>query len=369
VADWSVLGLSGDPVPGDPVPGDPAGVRALAARLGGYAELARSNTERARKVASEVSGGPLQARGGDAAKYAADLGELPELPELPELLGKLGTAYQGCADALSRYAGSLEEAQVRSAVTRAANAAADQQLARRLADEAVSLRDGAVTRCEEEIDAALVGGGIKNKAGYEKAGYEKAGDAVSAPFRSWDALVDLCGKVALVAGVVALFISGPIGWALMAAALVVGAVLLADTLHKYVTGKACLLEVGLAVLGVIPGRRGVVSATKLAGTARGLGSALARGGSKALGKARSGCGRRSRSGWRSPGGSGRRRAIRGCSLGWWRAGRSRPIRWMWRRGSCSSTSPTCRCRAACRSRCGGSTSLPTGWGMRSVRPG
>jgi hypothetical protein len=102
----------------------------MVSRLGGYADTARSNTERLRGVASDVSGGPLQARGDYAAKYAEAIGELPDL------LGKLGTAYQGCADALSRYAGSLDEARGRSraALTRGGDAFDRFTGARRQAD-------------------------------------------------------------------------------------------------------------------------------------------------------------------------------------------------------------------------------------------
>lgn len=100
MADWGVLGLSGDPVPGSVT-----GVRGLSSRLGGYADTAGTNRDRLRSVASDVSGGPLQARGDYAAAYAEQIGELPDL------LGKLGAAYRGCADALGRYAGALETAQ------------------------------------------------------------------------------------------------------------------------------------------------------------------------------------------------------------------------------------------------------------------
>jgi hypothetical protein len=208
----------------------------------------------------------------------------------------------GQADAVTAGLEEGVRAQVRSAVTRAQVAATDQQVARRLADEAAALREEAAARCVEEVDAALEGSGIKNRAWWAKAW-----ETVSAPFRSWDAFVDLCGKVALVAGVVALFVSGPIGWALMAAALVAGSVLLADSLTRYARGQGSLLEVGVAVLGVIPGGRGVVSVTKLAGAARGLGSALARGRVRRWVVGRSGCGRRSRTAWPSRGVCGRRR--------------------------------------------------------------
>jgi hypothetical protein len=122
------------------------------------------------------------------------------------------------ADVVTTGMDESTRTQVRAAVVRAQAAAADQQTAHRLADDAAALRDGAANRCADEIDHALDGSGIKNKSFWEKAW-----DAASAPFRSWDAFVDFCGKVAMVAGVIALFVSGPVGWALMAAALVAGA--------------------------------------------------------------------------------------------------------------------------------------------------
>ncbi|HET9655786.1 MAG TPA: RHS repeat-associated core domain-containing protein, partial [Kineosporiaceae bacterium] len=325
MAGWGVLGLGADPVPGDA-----AGVRGLVARLGDFADVAGTGGSRLR----EVAGGSLGLRGDFAQGYVA------ALEALPEELGKLERAWRGCAGALARYAGGLElaqeragvalrrgveadarweaarreaagllpagvalpwgadgalsvtaadaatlgldegvRAQVRAAVMRAGQAAADRAAARRLVEEAAQLRGQAETRAVTEIDQALAGSGIANKAWYEKAW-----DTVSAPFRSWDAFVGFCEKVALVAGVVALFVSGPLGWALMAAAVVAGGVILADKLNRYARGQASLLDVGIAVLGVIPGGRGVFSVSKLAGAARGLVPALVAGGGKALGQ-------------------------------------------------------------------------------------
>ncbi|WP_322780145.1 DUF6531 domain-containing protein, partial [Frankia sp. Cas4] len=138
--------------------------------------------------------------------------------------------------------------------------------------DAAELRGEAARSCAHGIENALADSGIKNKAWYEKAW-----DAVSAPFRSWDSFVDLCRDVAMVAGVVALFVSGPIGLALVAIALVAGAVVFADTLAKYAQGKASLGQLGLDSLGLIPGGRGVVSVARLGRTAVALGRGVARG--------------------------------------------------------------------------------------------
>lgn len=322
-ADWSLVDLGTDPCPGDV-----EGVRALAARLSCYADLAASNRDRLRAVAADVSGGPLHMRGDYAGAY------VEQFAELPDELAKLEKAYRGCAAALGRFATRLDEAQgkartalragsdaqdrfwwarrsadaalpagttlpwgshglsvpqadaatagldeatrsqVRAAVARAVSAKADQARAARLAREAAALRGDAERACVDEIDDALHDSGIANKSWWQKAW-----DKVSAPFRSWDDFVSLCEKVALVAGVVALFVSGPLGWAIMAASLAAGAVILADKLDKYAKGEASLLDVGLAVLGVIPFKPGA-----LAEGARALVPALRAGGGKLLGE-------------------------------------------------------------------------------------
>ena len=180
--------------------------------------------------------------------------QVPRRPRrAPGEIGKLAEGYHGCGSALATYAGSLAEAkaragtalrqgddadaryqgrharapqqpprrprradvlrpgpdpdrtrrrrppdwipppprQVTAAAARARSADADREAARHLADQAAALRDDAETRCVDGIDAALDGSGIK-----DKPWWQRAWDAVTAPFRSWDAFVDLCRKVA-----------------------------------------------------------------------------------------------------------------------------------------------------------------------------
>uniref|UniRef100_UPI0035ABBD40 WXG100 family type VII secretion target n=1 Tax=Frankia sp. CiP3 TaxID=2880971 RepID=UPI0035ABBD40 len=322
MGDWGVLELDGDPAPGDP-----DAVRALAARLHGQAELAETTTARLRAIAGE-GGGDLRMAGDYAPRFTE------ALAELPGELATLARAYRGCGDALSTYATGLTEAQtraggalrqgadaeeryqaavrvvrallppdrelllwpraeltdpsisaatatweaqdlagqVRAAAGRGQAAAADRARACRLARQVAELHGTAAHTCARGIEDALAGSGIKNKPWYEKAW-----NAVSAPFRSWDSFVDLCRDVAMVAGVVALFISGPIGLALVAIALVASAVVFADTLAKYAQGKASLGQLALDSLGLIPGGRGVVSIARLGRAAVGLGRAVARG--------------------------------------------------------------------------------------------
>ena len=324
--DWAVLDRT------DPAPGDPAATRALGERMLGQAQTVDTSTGRLRSVAAGT--GELQMAG----DYAASYGEA--LQTLPGDLDKLSRAYHGCSTSLTAFAASLEEAkhragaaltqgrdadsryrtaireirtllppaqqmlvgnglalhstaieaatmgldeatraQVRAAAGRARNADADLDRAGALADDAAELRGSAEERCAKGIDDALDDNGRENKPLYKKAL-----DAVSAPFRSWDDFVDLCKNVALVAGVAAMFISGPIGWALvMATALVAGAAIFANDLSKYARGQVGLGTLAFDALGLIPGGRGVVSVTKLGRQAGALGRELiGPGGAKVL---------------------------------------------------------------------------------------
>ncbi|WP_131792695.1 DUF6531 domain-containing protein, partial [Candidatus Protofrankia datiscae] len=335
MSDWDVLELDGDPTPGDP-----EAVRALATRLREQAERAESSTTRLRAIAA--NGGDLRMAGDYAPRFTE------ALAELPDELAKLARAYHGCGDALSTYATTLTEAktraggalrqgldahgryqaalrqvrtllppdrevalwpraelsdgsissatvgwespdlaaQVRAAAQQGQVASADRLRARRLADDAAELRGNAAHTCAREIEDALAGSGIKNKPWYEKVW-----NAVSAPFRSWDSFVELCRDVAMVAGVVALFVSGPIGLALVGIALVAGATVFASTLAKYARGQASLGQLGLDALGLIPGARGVTSAAGLARAAAGLARGVTHGqGVKLVGAALRGAG-------------------------------------------------------------------------------
>ncbi|MGH3548341.1 MAG: DUF6531 domain-containing protein [Pseudonocardiaceae bacterium] len=303
---WQVLDLDGDPTPGDP-----AQTHALATQLQQEAGLAEHNTGQLRSVAA--NGGDLHMEGDYAPKFQDVLGGLPDE------LAKLGKAYRGCGNAVSAFATSLDQAksqastalrqgqdadgryqgalreiralvppnqadslsaglgpnnslleaaianldegtkaQARSAAGRAQTAEQDRQSARRLANDAAKLRGDAESTCVKGINDALNDSGIKNKSWWQKAW-----DTISAPFRSWDAFINLCKNVAMVAGIAAMFISGPIGWALMAAALVAGAAIMADTINKFAQGKAGLGDLAFAALGLIPGGRGVVSLARL----------------------------------------------------------------------------------------------------------
>ncbi|HEY8199819.1 MAG TPA: hypothetical protein VII47_00535 [Actinomycetota bacterium] len=80
-------------------------------------------------------------------------------------------------------------------------------------------------------------------------------------------------------GIVALFVSGPVGWALVGVVLTAGAVAFGDTLVKFTQGKASLADLALDALGLIPGSAGAI---RLAG----LGTRLAEAGPRLVAMAR-----------------------------------------------------------------------------------
>jgi RHS repeat-associated protein len=315
--DWSVLGIDGDPTPGDP-----DAMRAMAGRLRTQADLADRNTDRLRAIAGS-GGGDLRMEGDYAPLFTG------ALEELPGELSKLARAYRGCGDALATYASSLADvrtrsgsalrvgidadtqyqaalrqvqallppdrevrlvpdaelsdasitlataswtdeagiAQVRAVAGRGQVAAADRDRARALALQAGQLHDDAAHTCAGAIRRSLSSAGIKNKPWYEKAW-----NAVTKPFRSWNSFVSMAGDVALVAGVAALFISGPVGLALVGIALVAGAAVFASTADRYAEGRASLGQLALDSLGLIPGVHGAVSVADLGRVAARLAS-------------------------------------------------------------------------------------------------
>jgi RHS repeat-associated protein len=316
MSDWAVLDLDGDPTPGDP-----DAMRTMAARLHEQAGLAGRNTDRLHAIAGS-GGGDLRMEGDYAPLFTG------ALEDLPGELSKLARAYQGCADALVTYASSLTEvktrsgsalragidadsqyqaalrqvqallppgrealllpraelsdasitlataswpdeagiAQVRAVAGRGQVAASDRDRARQLAVQAGQLHDDAAHTCAGAIRRSLSSAGIKNKPWYEKAW-----NAVTKPFRSWNSFVSVARDVALVAGVAALFISGPIGLALVGLALVAGATVFASTADRYAQGRASLGQLAFDSLGLIPGVHGVASIADLGRVAAALG--------------------------------------------------------------------------------------------------
>jgi hypothetical protein len=134
---------------------------------------------------AKTRAGVALAQGRDAdSRYRAAIRELRVLlPPAQQMLTGNGLALGGMAIEVATV--GLDEGtreQVRAAARRARSADADLDRARALADQAAALRGEAEERCVTGIDDALDDSGLKNKPWFENAL-----DAVSAPFRSWDA--------------------------------------------------------------------------------------------------------------------------------------------------------------------------------------
>ncbi|MFI7601911.1 RHS repeat-associated core domain-containing protein [Actinoplanes sp. NPDC049681] len=189
--------------------------------------------------------------------------------QLGGLTGQLQMA-QGDVEAVARQAESLQQhtdpdpGQVQQALRDAAAAqqrlsdvqgraaSAEQALnaAKSLAEQARQLRDGAARECRREIDAA-------SDAGIQpRSFWQKLGDALK---KLWEIVCEVAKWVALVAGVIAMIIGGPLAWVAVAA----GAVLLVKAIVDFAQGRGSILDLVFGVLGIIPGVRGLTSLSRL----------------------------------------------------------------------------------------------------------
>ncbi|SDS66582.1 DUF6531 domain-containing protein [Actinoplanes derwentensis] len=317
-SDWYVLDMDNDPTPGDP-----DRVRQLASRFHDFAE----NAHRAKMAVDSLQGdGALLTwvgKSGDA--FRSQFGDFPSqvdklyrshlmvgdaleayaptlenaqtqadraladgrlaAEKLKSLQGSLGIAetdFSGAAQAADRARAETQAPdpdQVKQAVRDAeaaeqkrnqakaavAGAQGELDLAKQLAMQAKELRDGASRTCAREIDAA-------SDAGIQpRSFWAKLGDALK---QIWDIICEVAKWVALVAGVIAMIIGGPLAWVALAA----GAILLIKAIVDFSQGKGSVMDLVFGLLGVIPGVRGLTSISKL--------SALYKaGGLKEIGKA------------------------------------------------------------------------------------
>ncbi|MFI1092048.1 DUF6531 domain-containing protein [Streptomyces sp. NPDC020917] len=129
--------------------------------------------------------------------------------------------------------------------------------AKELAAQAAGIRDTAASKAEHALHEAS-DAGIHNKHWWEKA--------VDWVADHWDDIVAACKIIVAVLGIVVMIIGGPLAWLVLAAAVIV----LADTVMKYLQGKASLWDVMFAALDCIPMFKGLTTAGGLLKMAREL---------------------------------------------------------------------------------------------------
>jgi hypothetical protein len=262
------------------------------------------------RIASLLGDGAIGAWIGEAGEAFRD-----KTGDLPEQLGQCCESYRLASEALTWWAGrleghqhdadralvlgraareDLEQARQRASAAAAAATAAGnvgvlsptavepdparvREATQRLhaAQAASSAADGDVAAAQSRLDAArqmaLDAKGLRESDGRTAAGRIHDASDAGIPERSrwekfkdwageaWDVIVKIAKVVVAVLGVVALIIGGPLAWVVFAAALLV----LADTIMKYMQGKASLWDVAFAAISCIPGTKGLTTLAEL----------------------------------------------------------------------------------------------------------
>ena len=316
--DWYVLDMDSDPTPGDP-----ERVRLLASRFHDFAEHAH----RAKLAVDSLQGDGAVltwiGRSGDAFReqFGSFPGQVAKLYRSHLMVGDALDAFapvlesaqaqadralvdgRAAADRLKSLQGSLsiaeadftgasQAAQQASAQTRSpdpdqikqairdseaaqqkrdqarsavAGAQGELDLAKQLANQAKELRDGAARTCARQIDDA-------SDAGIQpRSFWAKLADAFK---ELWNIICEVAKWVALVAGIIAMVIGGPLAWVALAA----GAILLVKAIVDFAGGKGSVMDLVFGIIGVIPGVKGLTSLSKLS-------SLYKAGGLKEIGKA------------------------------------------------------------------------------------
>jgi len=307
--DWYVLDLDEDPTPGDPI-----GVRQLSRHARAVADDAEQAEHDVRGLAGDDAVTSWIGAAGDVFRGALD--------DFPSQLRQLADSYGQAAAALTGWAGELDGAQDQAdralalgreararvesltsqlsdargsaaaasdtvsrleggaeppdpdqvrAATRNAQAAANRaaalsgalseaqgqlDAAKRMALDARELREQAAGRAGDRLHDA-------SDAGIEPNSFWENFTAAVASV--WEVVVTVATVVAIVVAVIAIFVGGPLVWGILLAA---SAVLLADSLMRYANGEGSLWEVGLNLLGIVPGGRLLTSLGRISGLAR-----------------------------------------------------------------------------------------------------
>ena len=286
---------------GDPTPGEPWQVREVARTWSDVADDAEHAETTLRGLLGDDAALTWIGQAGDNFRARSS--------DLPGQLGKVKASYRLASDAMRWWAGRLEhhqgaadtqllrgreaKADLASALSRLAGADGQLQGARndpgltglaptpeqvqaandrlRAATAARSAAQGLVNDAQARLDAARAlaadAGEARAADGRETARRVRDAAAAGLAPRStwerikdgmadaWSVLVTIAKVVVAVLGVVVLIIGGPLAWVVLAAALI----LLVDALIKYANGEGSLWDVGFALLGCIPGTKGLTT--------------------------------------------------------------------------------------------------------------
>jgi cellobiose-specific phosphotransferase system component IIA len=324
-ADWFLVDLAIDPTPGDAF-----GIRALAAK---YSDIAT--------IADDSSDGVRRARdSGAASAWVGDAGDIfrDKSHRMPGELTKAGTSYSTVAEALRRWAESVDDTQAQadrglqqareahadllSAEGALANATvswttvhAQQLIYQKLqkdyrdvpppadvtmptdyqlrgADRGAQSAQQSMAAAQQRIGEAnarlaaakaLVHSAKTRRDDAEALAVRSIGDAIGQAVKpssfwealqssaGWQAFVQIATVVLTIVSIVAIFIGGPLVWAIILAATIV---LIADALMQASEGKDMRLTIVLLLVGLIPGGRGITSLGRLAGAFRAGGGVL-----------------------------------------------------------------------------------------------
>jgi hypothetical protein len=154
------------------------------------------------------------------------------------------------------------QAHIASAQHSVADAQSRLSAAAQLVHEAKARRDGAEKAAVRAIGAAA-DHAVKPASMW---------DAVTSS-AAWQAIVEVATVVLTIVSIVAIFVGGPLVWAVIIAATVL---LLADALMKAAQGQDVTMTVVLLLVGLVPGGRALTSVAKIADVFR-SGSTVARG--------------------------------------------------------------------------------------------
>jgi RHS repeat-associated protein len=118
--------------------------------------------------------------------------------------------------------------------------------AKNLAAQAAGLRDSAAKACAQKIDDGS-DAGIKPRSFWQKL--------AEAFKKLWDIICEIAKWVALVAGIIAMIIGGPLAWVAFAA----GIILLIKAVVDYAQGHGSIMDLVFGIIGIIPGVKGLTT--------------------------------------------------------------------------------------------------------------